>query len=426
MAEPVSLTFSLLALGRTAVQTATALFNFGRTVSNAKARINQLATEVELFAVLPNTLASLLQEDGSPFGPQLLRETGEQLKDCHVILDDIKKEMNGIDPKSLTVVSRAKWYFREETVNLLRARLEAAKTSLTLRVVILNLAASLKWRRESVKQHYGEAARIFETDQVAADRTSEWVQAGHGQHNQPSANAATRAASSIAAATRRRDSGTHGTKILEAIKILLAAWTIIEDTSSLPGEPNIATHAVTFADDPPTYSPQTQAGSSTASWRTAPQMPDQRRYPPFNTQAGPSGAIPLHQDNSYAESQYTNSSLSTSSTTNQYGIPFSWVREKSLPSFPKHSSLPPFKTGPCSAHVPSRKAEMGMSPVRMEHIGGREGPSVPVACMPLLSWQNSDRYWIRHFSSHALLNFFIRHEAFFHYVAVPYDAARFW
>ena len=376
MAEPVSLTFSLLALGRTAAQVAKSLFNFGKTISDAKARINQLATEVDLFAVLPNTLASLLKEDGSPFGPQLLKDTDNQLQDCHTILNDIQKEMGGIDPKSPTAISRAKWYFREETVNLLRSRLEAAKTSLTLRVVILNLAASLKWRQESVKQHYKEAARLFDSDQISIDRTSEWVAAGHGHRGQSSTNSSTKAGSSSNASVRRQGSNTGGMRSHEAVRFLLAAWTNVKDTSSLPGDLSYVTRSEPLAND--------------------------ARHPAQRGKADLSA-----------------SSSRSSSISRQYDSQFPWKE----PQTPFSECSPHDRFGPQAV---TQKAGIEMGTIRVEYFGGRESPSVPVACMPLLSWENSEHFWIRQFASHALLNFAVRYKSFFHYIAIPHHAARFW
>ena len=376
MAEPISLTFSLLALGRTAAQVAKSLFDFGRTVSDARARINQLATEVDLFAVLPNTLASLLREDGSPFGPRLLEDTDNQLQDCHMILDDIKTEMSGIDPKSPTIVTRAKWYFREETVNLLRSRLEAAKTSLTLRVVILNLAVSLKWRRENVKQHYGEAARLLDSDQISIDRTSEWVAGSHGYRTQSSTDAGKSARPSLNTSTRRRGSDSSRMRFPEAVRFLLATWTSVKDISSLPGDPGCPARTQSFANDSGFAGQWRKAGLSASSSRS-------------------------------------------SSTSRQYDSEFSWNESQAFSS--RRPSFRPF-----SDRAETQRAGIEMGTIRVEYFGGREGPSVPVACMPLLSWENSQHFWIRQFASYALLNFAIHYKTFFHYIAIPQHAARFW
>ena len=376
MAEPVSLTFSLLALARTAAQVAKSLFSFGRTVSDAKARINQLATEVDLFAVLPNTLASLLREDGTPFGPQLLKDTDDQLQDCHTIIDDIKNEMSGIDPKSPTVITRAKWYFREETVNLLRSRLEAAKSSLTLRVVILNLAASLQWRRESVDKHYREAAHLFESDRISIDRTSEWVAAGYGQCSQSSTKSSTKAGSFVNPSTHRQGSNTGGMRFPEAVRFLLAVWTNVKDTSNLPGDVSYTIRVESSTNDAGHPAQWEKAGLSASSSRS-------------------------------------------SSKSRQHDSHFPW--KESQTSFSRSSSDRPF-----GHQVIAQKAGIEMEAIRVEYFGGREGPSVPVACMPLLSWENGEHFWIRQFAPHALLNFAIRHRSFFHYIAIPYHAARFW
>ena len=334
--------------------------------------------------------------------------------------------MNGIDPKSLTVISRTKWYFREETVNLLRTRLETAKTSLTLRVVILNLAASLKWRRESVNQHYGDAAQFLESDGTSTDKTPEWVQASHKHHGQLFTGVTAQAAPSIDTSTRRKESCIDGMSAPEAVRFLLAVWTNVEDTSSLPKDLSRTAYATQFANDSASSMPWAQAESSTASWHAAPHSWNSRQSSGFSPWTGTNMAMPLYQDTSCVGSQYAKSgSLFPSAKTKLYeneGV----QRERPSASFSRPLHSLPCEHGPCYTQLPSWKAGKGNGAIRIEHIGGREGPSVPVACILLPPWQNDDRSWMRNFSSPTLLNFVIRYDTFLHFATIPYRAAYFW
>lgn len=145
MADPLSLAAALVGVGSAAISTATALLKFAETVVKAKKQINELATELAHFSVVPNALARVLREQGGILEPALLTDVDIHRQDCKIVLLDIKNDFGVSNSQALSLLGRAKWYFREEKVALQRVRLDRAKASLTLMISILNLAASLKY-----------------------------------------------------------------------------------------------------------------------------------------------------------------------------------------------------------------------------------------------------------------------------------------
>ena len=143
MADPLSITASLVGLGGAAITTATTLFRFGETLLRARKQINALATELAHFALAPKSLALVLEEHGSLLEPRLLEEVTVHIQECRPILRSIKRDCGVSTSRELTLLDRTKWYFRDDKVKRLQARLERAKASLTLIVSILNLAACL-------------------------------------------------------------------------------------------------------------------------------------------------------------------------------------------------------------------------------------------------------------------------------------------
>ena len=145
MLEPLSITASLLGLGGAAITTATALFRFGETIFRARKQIHALVTELAHFALAPKSLARVLEDHGSLLEPRLLEEVDIHIWECRSILRSIKRDCRVSTSRELTLLDRTKWYFRDDKVRRLQARLERAKASLTLIVGILNLAACLRY-----------------------------------------------------------------------------------------------------------------------------------------------------------------------------------------------------------------------------------------------------------------------------------------
>ncbi|MCJ1295742.1 hypothetical protein MMC34_007306 [Xylographa carneopallida] len=178
MLEPLSITASLLGLGGAAITTATALFRFGETIFRARKQIHALVTELAHFALAPKSLARVLEDHGSLLEPRLLEEVDIHIWECRSILRSIKRDCRVSTSRELTLLDRTKWYFRDDKVRRLQARLERAKASLTLIVGILNLAACLSAREfrgqhERIQEHYENAALFVEVTHKAFETSRE-------------------------------------------------------------------------------------------------------------------------------------------------------------------------------------------------------------------------------------------------------------
>ncbi|MCJ1382006.1 hypothetical protein MMC17_005118 [Xylographa soralifera] len=156
----------LIGVGGAAISISTALFGFGDSVVKARKQIYQLATELAHFSIAPKALAAILHEHGSLFKPDLLADADVYRQDCDSVLQDIKTELGDLDAHSLSILDRAKWFFREEKVNLQKARLERAKASLTLMIGVLNLAACLQRDSSKTEDYQNDVRQQYENAKV--------------------------------------------------------------------------------------------------------------------------------------------------------------------------------------------------------------------------------------------------------------------
>ncbi|MCJ1388052.1 hypothetical protein MMC18_000896 [Xylographa bjoerkii] len=162
MADAIGLAASLVSIAGAAIETSKALFRFGDAVVKARKQVNQLAKELSHFSVAPSALARVLQEHGALLEQRLITDVEIHRDECETIIETISTELGKLNPRAMTMLDRAKWYFRDELVMRHIARLDRAKASLMLMVAVLNLASSLNIHK-SIDSRSAEVQRQYDT-----------------------------------------------------------------------------------------------------------------------------------------------------------------------------------------------------------------------------------------------------------------------
>ncbi|MCJ1433928.1 hypothetical protein MMC27_003293 [Xylographa pallens] len=455
LTDPLSITVSLVGLGGAAIKTATSLFRFGETIFRARKQIKALATELAHFAIAPKSLARVLEEHGSLLEPRLLEEVNVHVRECRSILRSIKQDCNVSTSRELTLLDRTKWYFRDDKVKRLQARLERAKASLTLIVGILNLAASLSTRDthgqpERIQERYEDAALFVEVTYRAFERNRELEIGIENEELEDDEldlesdlslnfGISTRTGSPSAATALSLQLSTNNSPALTisrlhtspsqapaVVRQLLLCWTNVEDVSPLPTAPGcvapVEIEDLSMEEDGAQSAPRVQespvnsyyaASNATQNGIDLSRMRASSSLSSIQNDPGPPS-----QDAATASSANRGLHLRSENITRPI-----------TPSQGYEVDPDNCDTDTVRTDIHLQTSKNGTQDVCEMVFRDALSLPVPIAYMNTFSGQIKDRSWDpRYFSLEGLklLNFCVIHRKFTGYFAIPWNAAQHW
>ncbi|KAF2104685.1 hypothetical protein NA57DRAFT_70893 [Rhizodiscina lignyota] len=158
MADPLSLTASIVGVAGAGTKIALELITLAETVATAPRRIKRIADDVSLTCAVLDQLKDLMQEKVDDkgnkftiFKKQGLKDAETAVNQCHEIFGDFEGELNkaskqlsvreaSTGPVKLSPMERAKWPFLQPRMDILKTDLREAKDTLLLMLTVATLA----------------------------------------------------------------------------------------------------------------------------------------------------------------------------------------------------------------------------------------------------------------------------------------------
>lgn len=147
---------SIIGIAALGVKISKTLYTIGNTTTGAAHNINRIATNVTLFSSILKHVGKVLQDANSLHSPEAIETVEQIVRECESVFQEITKIIYSAKSKGessrepigandrrrrMSVVNRAKWYFEQPKVEHLLAQLEYLKTTLSVLIQTLNLAA---------------------------------------------------------------------------------------------------------------------------------------------------------------------------------------------------------------------------------------------------------------------------------------------
>lgn len=147
---------SIVGIAGIGIKLAKTLYQVGHKTANANHNINRIATNVSLFASMLKHVGSVLDDAHSLHSPDAVETVKQIVRECESTFKEIAdiivlardKSEGSKDPplangskRRINMVARAKWYFEGPKAEHLLAQLEYLKTTLSVLLQTLNLAA---------------------------------------------------------------------------------------------------------------------------------------------------------------------------------------------------------------------------------------------------------------------------------------------
>ena len=148
MADPLSITASIVGIASTGIQLSTTLYNYTETVINADKNIREIARDLSITSSVITELGALLgQDDAAQLQCESALTTArEAVHDCEEVFKEIQKELNksldleGNGKSPMSKLKRLKWPLVEPKLNVLQVRLERLKNTLVLMLNVVTYA----------------------------------------------------------------------------------------------------------------------------------------------------------------------------------------------------------------------------------------------------------------------------------------------
>ena len=147
---------SIVGIAGVGIKLAKTLYQVGYKTASANHNINRIATNVSLFASMLKHVGSVLDDAHSLHTPEAVEMVKQIVKECESNFQDITdiivlardKSEGHKDPplangskRRISMIARAKWYFEGPRAEYLLAQLEYLKSTLSVLLQTLNLAA---------------------------------------------------------------------------------------------------------------------------------------------------------------------------------------------------------------------------------------------------------------------------------------------
>ena len=156
MAAGVDVIASVIAVAGLGIKLSKTLYQVGHKTANAGHNINRIATNVSLFASMLKHVGSVLDDAHSLHSPEAVETVKQILNECEAVFQEITniivlakdKSEGAKEPplangskRRISMIARAKWYFEGPKAERLLAQLEYLKTTLSVLLQTLSLAA---------------------------------------------------------------------------------------------------------------------------------------------------------------------------------------------------------------------------------------------------------------------------------------------
>jgi hypothetical protein len=135
MAEIVGIIGSAIAVANSAGALSRALFDIVETIKNARKEIAEIAQQLHILSGTLHTLWDIMRTQPSLCRPVLFHNTEVILNQYRQVEKELRNLIDG--PKN---IARLTWYIVKPKVKALLKKVEAIKASLTLELIVVQLA----------------------------------------------------------------------------------------------------------------------------------------------------------------------------------------------------------------------------------------------------------------------------------------------
>ncbi len=153
---------SIVGLAAVGVQLSQTLYNIGSKIKDVKSNLNRIATHIVLFSSSLKHVGAVLDDNRSLHSPEAVGTAMQIVNECQSVFEEIgrmaqmavsgkggdaeqEKALGTIGAndkkRRMSVLQRVRWHFEQPKVDCLLAQLEHLKTTLSLMIQTLNLAA---------------------------------------------------------------------------------------------------------------------------------------------------------------------------------------------------------------------------------------------------------------------------------------------
>jgi len=150
MGEIVGLAASIVQIVRASAQLSTSLYQFASSVKTADKEVADFAGDVEITANALQSVGKVFEGENaqSIVSKKAVQDANNLIKRCEAVFGEISELVNKRmkvhkdGKKSLSAFGKLIWPTKEQSVELLRRRLESLKNSLVLLLHVIQLANS--------------------------------------------------------------------------------------------------------------------------------------------------------------------------------------------------------------------------------------------------------------------------------------------
>jgi hypothetical protein len=135
MAEIIGIVGSVIAVANTTGALSRALFDIVETIKNARKEIAEIAHELQVMSLTLHTLCDIMRSQRDLFRPALADNTETILGQYLQVERDLTSLIDS--PRN---IARLTWYLVKPKVKSLLKKVEAIKASLTLQLMVVQLA----------------------------------------------------------------------------------------------------------------------------------------------------------------------------------------------------------------------------------------------------------------------------------------------
>ena len=140
MAELVGLVASITSLAGAAAKVSLALFEWGRSLANARIEVSSLAADASNLSIVLEDLVGVFTNCESQVVPKTIKTVGILVTRCENILEELKVTIELVRAKA----GRFKWLFRKRIMQEHKTSLEGIKSNLSLVIQTLVLAKAFE------------------------------------------------------------------------------------------------------------------------------------------------------------------------------------------------------------------------------------------------------------------------------------------
>ena len=141
MADPLSITASILSVAGAGIKLTTALYTLVDSVRNANVEIELITNEITIFSCTLDEVHGYLEGSQSLYSDNLMSNLKKLLETCTRLYSDMEKTLKvGRSGRSYQLTRNLMWALRREKIRPMRLNLESLKTTLMVMLQTMKLA----------------------------------------------------------------------------------------------------------------------------------------------------------------------------------------------------------------------------------------------------------------------------------------------